>query len=63
MYWGVTPYLVPNSITLEDMLEDVDAAIIESGVVAPGQQIALTCGFPVATISPTNLVMLHTITG
>jgi len=63
MYWGVTPYLVPNSTTLEDMLEDVDAAIIESGVVAPGQQIALTCGFPVATISPTNLVMLHTITG
>ena len=63
MYWGVTPYLVPNSTTLEDMLEDVDAALIESGVVAPGQQIALTCGFPIAIISPTNLVLLHTITG
>ncbi|OGO60662.1 MAG: pyruvate kinase [Chloroflexi bacterium RBG_19FT_COMBO_49_13] len=63
MYWGVTPYLVPNSTTLEDMLEDVDAVLIDSSVVAPGQQIALTCGFPVATISPTNLVLLHTIRG
>jgi pyruvate kinase len=63
MYWGVTPYLVPNSTTLEDMLADVDAALKDSGVVAPGQQIALTCGFPVATISPTNLVLLHTISG
>jgi pyruvate kinase len=63
MYWGVIPYLVPNSSTLEDMLEDVDNALEGSRVVMPGQQIALTCGFPVATISPTNLVLLHTITG
>jgi pyruvate kinase len=63
MYWGVTPYLVPNSTTLEDMLEDVDEALIESGVVVPGQQIALTCGFPIAIISPTNLVLLHTVIG
>jgi pyruvate kinase len=61
MYWGVTPFLVPNSTTLEDMLDDVDEALRFSCVVMPGQQIALTCGFPVATISPTNLVLLHTI--
>lgn len=63
MYWGVTPYLIPSSTTLEDMLEDVDGALIDSGVVVSGQQIALTCGFPVASISPTNLVLLHTISG
>ena len=61
MYWGVTPYLVPKSATLEDLLVDVDSALKDSAFVAPGQQIALTCGFPVATISPTNLVLLHTI--
>jgi pyruvate kinase len=61
MYWGVTPILVPNSLTLEDMLNDVDQALKGSNIVKPGQQIALTCGFPVATISPTNLVLLHTI--
>jgi pyruvate kinase len=61
MYWGVTPYLVPHCTTFEGMLADVDAAMKESGVVKPGQQVALTCGFPVATMSPTNLVLLHTI--
>ncbi len=61
MYWGVTPFLVPHSATLEEMLSDVDKAMKASGLVKPGQQVALTCGFPVATISPTNLVLLHTI--
>jgi len=63
MYWGVAPYLVPHSATLEEMLLDVDAAMKDSGVVKSGQQVALTCGFPVATISPTNLVMLHSVSG
>jgi pyruvate kinase len=63
MYWGVTPFLVPPSTTMEGMLEDVDAAMRKSGVVKPGQQVVLTCGFPVATISPTNLALLHTIRG
>jgi len=61
MYWGVAPYLVPQSATLEEMLLDVDSAMKASGVVKPGQQVALTCGFPVATINPTNLVLLHSI--
>ena len=61
MYWGVAPYLVPASKTLEEMLEDVDSSLKNTGIVTPGQQIALTCGFPVASINPTNLVLLHTI--
>jgi pyruvate kinase len=63
MYWGVTPYLVPQSATLEDLLKNVDAVIKETGVVKAGQEVALTCGFPVATTGPTNLVLLHQITG
>jgi pyruvate kinase len=61
MYWGVTPYLVPQSSNMEDMLEDVDTVIKKSGVIKPGQEVALTCGFPVATTNPTNLVLLHHI--
>jgi pyruvate kinase len=61
MYWGITPYIVPHSITLEGMLDDVDASLRKSHILTPGQQVALTCGFPVATISPTNLILLHTI--
>jgi pyruvate kinase len=60
--WGVTPYIIPQSTTFDDMLADVDCVLKATGVVKPGQQIALTCGYPVATISPTNLVLLHRIT-
>ncbi len=63
MYWGVTPYLVPHTTSLESMLEDVDRVIQTTGVVKAGQEVALTCGFPVATVSPTNLVLLHHIGG
>lgn len=61
MYWGVTPYLIPKSLTLENMLANVDHALLEANAVTFGQQVVLTCGFPVATINPTNLVLLHTI--
>jgi pyruvate kinase len=60
-YWGVKPFLVPHSTTFDKMLMDVDAVLKSAGVVKPGQQVALTCGYPVATISPTNLVLLHRI--
>ncbi len=61
--WGVTPCIVPNCTTFDEMLADVDRVLISSGMLKPGQQVALTCGYPVATISPTNLVLLHRITG
>jgi pyruvate kinase len=61
MYWGVTPYLVSHSSNLEEMLEDIDKVITSFGVIKPGQVVALTCGFSVATVSPTNLVLLHRI--
>ena len=61
MFWGVTPYLVPQSTNLEQLLRDVDHVIRETGVLQSGQEVALTCGFPVATVSPTNLVLLHRI--
>lgn len=61
MFWGVTPYLVPQSTNLEHMLAGVDQVVREAEVLKPGQVVALTCGFPVATVSPTNLVLLHRI--
>jgi pyruvate kinase len=61
LFWGVTPFLVPRSTTFDEMLADVDRILKATGTVIPGQQIALTCGYPVATISPTNLVLLHRI--
>ena len=61
--WGVTPFIVPQCTSFDEMLADVDKVMISSGVVKTGQQVALTCGYPVAMISPTNLVLLHRISG
>ena len=63
LYWGVKSYLVPQSTNFDKMLADVDRVLSSTGVVKPGQQVALTCGYPVATISPTNLVLLYTVKG
>ena len=61
--WGVTPFIVPQCTSFDEMLADVDKVMISSGVVKTGQQVALTCGYPVAMVSPTNLVLLHRISG
>jgi pyruvate kinase len=61
LYWGVIPFMVPQSSTLEDVLENVDKLIKERGAVKPGRELVLTCGFPVAITAPTNLVLLHRI--
>jgi pyruvate kinase len=58
--WGVTPQLVPLANTLEDMIQDVDAAMMKSGF-EPGQQVVLVCGFPVGAMRPPNMALLHTI--
>jgi pyruvate kinase len=61
--WGVTPFMIPQSNTFDDMLADVDRVLKATGMVKTGQEVALTCGYPVATISPTNLILLHRISG
>ncbi len=61
LYWGVTPYLVPHAETIEGMLEAVEATMIASTNIKPGQQVVLICGFPIQSAGPTNLALLHTV--
>lgn len=61
LYWGVTPYLVPHAETIEAMLKSVDAAMIASTPIQPGQQVVLICGFPVHAVRPTNMALLHRV--
>jgi pyruvate kinase len=58
--WGVQPYLVPYAKTLDDMISQVDAALLNSGIQA-GQQVVLICGFPVGAMRAPNLALLHTV--
>jgi pyruvate kinase len=58
--WGVYPQLVPFANTLEDMIEFVDTALLESGI-EQGEQVVLVCGFPVGAMRPPNMALLHNV--
>ena len=59
--WGVRPQRVQFANSLEEMLDHVDAALLRSHVVQPGDQVVLVCGFPVGAIRPPNMALLHTV--
>ncbi len=58
--WGVKPHLAKFANSLDEMLADVDAALMESAI-APGQQVVLVCGYPVGGQRPPNMALLHTV--
>ncbi|MCZ2121663.1 MAG: pyruvate kinase [Anaerolineales bacterium] len=59
--WGVKPHLARYANTLEEMLAGVDAALLASGTLQPGQQIVLVCGYPVGAMRTPNMALLHTV--
>ncbi|MBU0511849.1 MAG: pyruvate kinase [Chloroflexi bacterium] len=61
MMWGVTSHLVPHAETVEVMLTHVEAAIIASTHLQPGQEVVLIAGFPIGAMRPANFALLHTI--
>jgi pyruvate kinase len=61
--WGVFPRLVPFATTMEEMIHHVEAAMLRNGMVQPGQQVVLVCGFPVGALRPPNMALLHTVGG
>lgn len=61
LYWGVKPYLVSHAETIDEMLLEVDKAMINSELMTPGQQVVLICGYPVNEVRPTNLALIHTV--
>ncbi len=58
--WGVQPNLIKFANTLDDMLSDVDAALLKSGIQT-GQQVVLICGYPIGEKRPPNMALLHTV--
>lgn len=61
MLWGVIPYSVPFADNVEAMLKTVENTILETSDLLPGQQIVLISGFPVGSMCPPNLALLHTL--
>jgi pyruvate kinase len=63
MYWGVSSNMVKQACSIEEMVVEVEEALLASSQVQKGQQVVITCGYPVGEIRPTNLALLHTVGG
>ncbi|MCK4490765.1 MAG: pyruvate kinase, partial [Anaerolineales bacterium] len=61
MLWGITPHIIPQAATIEDMIGHVETAVIEGTPVEPGEEIVLLAGFPIDKMVPPNLALLHTV--
>jgi pyruvate kinase len=61
LYWGVVPYLVDLSNSIEDMLQNVEQRILEQTDLKLGQQVVVISGFPVGEMRAPNIAMLHTL--
>ena len=61
LYWGILPFQVPFTNTVETMISTVEKAIIESTSIQPGQQVVLISGYPVGSFRLPNLALLHTV--
>ena len=59
--WGVRPQQVEFVNSVEEMLYHVEADLLRSSVVQPGDQVVMVCGFPVGAVRPPNMALLHTI--
>ncbi len=59
--WGVVPFLVPFASTLETMIASVEAALLSSTPVHPGDQVVVITGFPIGASRLPNFAYLHTV--
>lgn len=58
LVWGVTPLIVAQHGTIDEMLDLSVHSAREAGLVAPGKMVALTAGVAVGVPGTTNLVQV-----
>jgi pyruvate kinase len=61
LLWGAQPHLVPTATSVEEMIHDVEEALINETGLKVGQQVVLIAGLPIGHMGPANIVLLHTV--
>jgi pyruvate kinase len=61
LYWGVHPVHMHPVKSTDSMVDEADAWLRQSGVVKPGDVIAVIAGTPISRRGTTNLLKLHRI--
>ncbi|MEO5924095.1 MAG: pyruvate kinase [Bryobacteraceae bacterium] len=57
--FGVHPILAPEVLTTERMLLQMEQALLERGLLHPGDNVVFVAGQPIGHIASTNLMKLH----
>ncbi len=61
--YGTDPILMPAMESTDQMLHEMELALIRSGRVKPGDNIVFVAGQPVGLRGSTNMLKLHRVTG
>jgi pyruvate kinase len=61
LIWGVTPVLVGPSATTEELLDRVEATLLERTLALPGENVIITMAVPVGSGVQTNVLKIHQI--
>jgi pyruvate kinase len=61
MIWGVTPVLISPAATTEELIDRVEATMIERNLALPGENVLITMAVPVGSGLQTNVLKIHQI--
>jgi pyruvate kinase len=61
LIWGVTPLLVPNYASTDEMIEYTTRAAREANLVKPDDCVVITAGIPAGGEGRTNMLKVHVI--
>jgi pyruvate kinase len=59
--WGVVSFVVPMVGHTDDMIRQVDQALIETGMIAEGERVVIVAGSPPGVAGHTNMVRVRRI--
>jgi pyruvate kinase len=59
--WGVESFLVPMVGHTDDMIRQVDKALMETGMIAEGERVVIVAGSPPGVAGHTNMVRVRRI--
>ncbi|HEU0036623.1 MAG TPA: pyruvate kinase [Kofleriaceae bacterium] len=61
LVWGVTPVMIGPSASTEELLDRVEATLIERNLASPGENVLITMAVPVGAGLQTNVLKIHQI--
>jgi len=63
LVWGVTPVLIGPSASTDELVDRVEATLLERNLARPGESVILTMAVPVGAGLLTNVLKIHQISG